>query len=180
MDEFIATIKAFGFNFPPRGWILCQGQILNISTNTALFSLIGTTYGGNGQTTFGLPDLRGRTAIGQGQGNGLQNYVIGQVGGSESITLNNSNLPAHTHTATSVLYAEGLAGDKPGPADRLLAAGTTIYKDPDPNTPNLAMSGESVTTTVAPTGGSQPFDIRSPYLTINYSICIQGIFPSRN
>lgn len=183
MDEFMATIKAFGFAFAPQGWALCQGQILAISTNSALFSLLGTTYGGNGQTTFGLPDLRGRTAIGQGQGPGLQNYSIGQVGGSENATLNDKNLPAHTHTATSTLNAEGLQGDKPGPKGRLLAAGSAtlmIYRDVDPSTPNLVMSSEAVTTTVAPTGVSQPFDIHSPFLVINYSISLQGIYPSRN
>ncbi len=183
MDEFIATIKAFGFGFAPTGWALCMGQTLSIASNNALFALIGTTYGGDGQTTFKLPDLRGRTAIGQGQGPGLQNHPLGQIGGSESVALNSNNLPSHTHTATSILYAEGLPGDKPGPNGRLLAAGSasvTIYKDVDPGTQNLAMSSESVATTVNPSGGSQPFNISNPFLAVNYSICLQGIYPPRD
>src|SRR5687767_9318635 len=101
MEPFLGQIQAFGFNFAPRGWAQCQGQLLAINTNTALFSLLGTTYGGNGQTTFALPDFRGRTMVGQGQGPGLSAYTIGQVGGTESVTLTSNNLPAHTHIATA-------------------------------------------------------------------------------
>src|SRR5690606_18132066 len=103
MEEFIGVVKIFAGNFAPRGWAFCQGQIMSIAQNTALFSLLGTTYGGNGQTTFGLPDLRGRVAIGTGAGPGLTNIVGGQVGGLEKVTLTINELPAHTHVATSNL-----------------------------------------------------------------------------
>ena len=180
MDEYIGTIKAFGFSFPPRGWALCQGQTLSIAQNTALFSLLGTTYGGDGQTTFALPNLQGRTAIGQGQLSGGQNYAIGQISGTETATLNGSNLPAHTHTATSLLYAEGADGTSPGPQGKLLGStDTNIYVNPTTD-PNSQLASEAIVTTIAPAGGNQPFSILGPYLTINYSICLQGIFPSRN
>src|SRR5262249_35339115 len=160
------TIQAFGFNFAPRGWAQCQGQLLAISQNTALFSLLGTTYGGNGQTTFGLPDLRGRSAIGMGQGPGLSNIDIGQVGGTENATLTVSNLAAHTHTATatSVLNGSTDTGDKANPQGRMLAALPNLYKTP-PGA-EVAMYADCVktTATVAPAGNSQPFGIRSPYL----------------
>src|SRR5216117_169121 len=100
MEPFIGQIQAFGFSFAPRGWATCSGQILSIAQNTALFSLLGTTYGGNGQTTFALPDLRGRAMIGPGQGPALSSHVLGEVGGTESTTLNPNQMPAHTHTAT--------------------------------------------------------------------------------
>jgi microcystin-dependent protein len=202
MDSpFLGQIQTFGFNFAPRGWALCQGQTLAISQNTALFSLLGTFYGGNGQTTFQLPNLGGRTMIGQGQAPGLSAYTIGEVGGAEQITLISSQMPSHTHTATvtphthtstatSTLYAEGLPGDKANPTNRLLGGLANLYKDPDP-TQNLALNAQSIVTTVAidpatvtvtngAAGGSTPIDIRSPYLCVNVSIALQGIFPSRN
>lgn len=172
MDEFIGTIKAFGFNFAPRGWALCQGQLLPIAQNTALFSLLGTTYGGNGTTTFALPDLRGRMPIGQGQGPGLSNYVMGQMGGTENTSLIANNLPAHSHTLNA--YSE--AGDVASPANALLATSGTLD-------PEYRASGTGVTMAagaIGVTGGGQPFNNVQPYLVVNYSICVNGIFPSRN
>lgn len=187
MEEFIGVIKLFGFNFAPRGWLTCQGQLLSIAQQTALFSLLGTTYGGDGVTTFALPDLRGRLAIGQGQLTGGAAYVMGQVGGSESTTLLSTQMPLHTHTATAattaILSAESTAATAANPNGRCLASGTTIYADDDPaaNRP-MATSCITATTTVtvAPAGGGQPFGILQPFLVMNYSICTEGLFPPRN
>ncbi len=201
MEAFLGTILGFGFNFNPSGWQLCQGQTLPISQNTALFALLGTNFGGNGQTTFQLPDLRGRTPIGQGQGLGLQSFAIGEVGGTENVSLTQSQLPQHTHaatgtststsTSTSTLNAATAQGSVALPGGHALsgANGTLIYK-PVAAGQTVAMAPESVgtttttttntTVTVAATGGSSPVPILQPYLCINYSICLTGIFPSRN
>jgi microcystin-dependent protein len=182
-EPFLGQIQAFGFNFAPRGWAMCQGQILSIAQNTALFSLLGTTYGGNGQTTFALPDLRGRSMIGIGQGPGLSPITLGEQSGTENVTLTTNNLPAHIHsaTATSTLEAEGLPGTAANPQGKMLAGIPNGYINPDA-TQNKALSSEAVTTnvTVGPTGGSQPFGIRDPYLGLNICIALQGIFPPRN
>jgi microcystin-dependent protein len=187
MDEFLATIKIFGFNFAPRGWAFCQGQVLSIASNTALFSLLGTTFGGNGQTTFGLPDLRGRVAVGQGQGPGLSNYVMGQMSGTETNTLTTGQMPIHTHTATatttSILSAEETAANAQNPAGKCLASGTNIYAVESPGT-NRQMSPTAIasttTVTIATAGGSQPVNNLQPYLALNYCICTEGIYPSRS
>ena len=182
-EPFIGEVKIFGFNFAPRGYATCQGQILSIAQNTALFSLLGTTYGGNGQTTFALPDLQGRSPIGQGQGPGLSPIVMGQIAGVENTTLLLTNLPPHNHpaTATSALFAENLPGDSGTPTGRMLGGIPNGYLTPDA-APNKQLSAEAVTTTVTVgvNGGGQPFNIRNPYLGINYSIALEGIFPSRN
>jgi microcystin-dependent protein len=182
-EPFIGEVKIFGFNFAPRGYATCQGQILSIAQNTALFSLLGTTYGGNGQTTFALPDLQGRSPIGQGSGPGLSPISMGEVGGVENVTLILSNLPPHNHpaTATSALFAEGLPGDSANPTGRMLASIPSGYLTPDVN-PNKQLSTEAVTTsvTVGIAGSGLPVPIRNPFLGINYSIALQGIFPSRN
>ena len=178
-EPFIGQIQPFGFNFAPRNWAMCQGQILSIAQNTALFSLLGTTYGGNGQTTFALPDLRGRTMVGIGQGPGLSNINWGEQGGTEQTTLITNNLPSHTHTATSTLFAEGLPGTATNPAGKLLAGIQNGYINPDP-TANKALSDESITTVIGNTGGSVPFSNRSPYLGLTICIATEGIFPSRN
>ncbi len=192
-DPFIGQINAFGFNFQPRGWQLCQGQILGIAQNTALFSLLGTTYGGNGQTTFALPDLRGRAIIGQGQGPGLQNYQMGQLAGTESVTLLSSQMPMHTHTlaaSSGGAKASTLAGTEsvPGtngavtlavPSDADTRAAVNLYNNDTAPTITLTSSGGAASQTGV-TGGSLPFSIMQPYLTLNYSIAIYGIFPSRD
>lgn len=194
MDEFLGTIKIFGFNFAPRGWMTCQGQTLAISSNSALFALLGTTYGGNGQTTFGLPNLQGRAPIGIGTGPGLPAYQIGQVGGVNAVTLLQTQLPQHTHaataastsTSTSTMYAESAAPSGQNPNGKMLATGQ-FYTDPVAAN-NRAMGPDSVATTttttttvtVQPAGGSQPVDITNPYMAVNYCICTEGVFPSRN
>lgn len=182
-EPFIGEIKIFGFNFAPQSYQMCSGQIMSIAQNTALFSLLGTTYGGNGQTTFALPDLRGRVAKNQGQGPGLNNYSIGQVGGTTSVTLLTSNLPAHNHPATGITanlpVASGL-GDKDSPVGNYLAqAPIDMYATAATAGMNYGSSlAASGTTGIA--GSSIPVDIQNPYLVVNYCIAIYGIFPSRN
>ncbi len=183
MDVDLAMIFLFGGNFAPRGFATCEGQLLSISQNTALFSLLGTTYGGNGQTTFALPDLRGRAAIGQGQGPGLSQYVEGQQGGAEVVTLTVNQLPPHGHPfnvnntqgntgiATSSVYPAQGPVTGSGPNASLLKTFTTNVPNPYTNL------GPGV---VGNTGGGQPVSIRDPYLTLFYIIALQGIFPSRN
>jgi microcystin-dependent protein len=187
MEEYLGTIKLFGFNFAPRGWMTCQGQILSIAQNSALFSLLGTTYGGNGQTTFGLPNLAGRVGIGQGQLVGGSAYVMGEAGGTENTTLLSTQMPNHTHTATAattaILSAESTQANAQNPNGKCLASGTNIYADEDPaQNRQMATSCIAATTTVtiAAAGGSQPFKILQPFLVMNYAICTSGIFPPRN
>jgi microcystin-dependent protein len=189
MEPFLAMIALMGFNFEPRGWAFCQGQLLSISQNTALFSLLGTYYGGNGQTTFGLPDLRGRTAIGFGQGTGLSNYVIGQTGGAESVTLVSTQMPAHVHAAQGLTASisaspstgtESVAGTNGANALGAASNGgrpAQLYVN---DTPNVALQGASISGMTATAGGSQPHENRMPYQALNYVIALQGIFPSRN
>jgi microcystin-dependent protein len=169
-DPFLGELRLFGFNFAPRGWAMCNGQILSIAQNTALFALLGTQYGGNGQTTFALPDLRGRVPNGQGQGPGLSNYSIGQVGGTESETLLVQQMPAHTHLVQA--STEDATSSQPGgkvPA----AVGGGAYGGP-------ATDATMAPNMIAMTGGSQPHNNVSPYLTMNWCIALVGIFPSRN
>lgn len=171
-DPFVAEIRIFPFNFAPRGWAFCNGQILPISQNTALFSLLGTFYGGNGQSTFALPDLQGSVPIHQGQGPGLSSYDLGQQGGSEFITLIQSEIPVHNHT---VMGNSGL-GDTPGPGtDRSLARYANAYQTN--TTQNLVMMAfQSLT----PQGGSLPHNNMMNYLTLNFNIALQGVFPPRS
>jgi microcystin-dependent protein len=172
MDPLIASIILFAGNFAPRGWAFCQGQILSIAQNTALFSLLGTTYGGNGQTTFALPDLRGRVPIQQGQGPGLSSYDLGQVAGSESGTLTTNNLPAHNHS----LIATSETGSVSAPAGAYLANTGALDKEYNTSGTLVAMNAGAV----GVAGGSQPFDKMQPYLALNFIIALEGIFPSRN
>ncbi|HEY0548649.1 MAG TPA: tail fiber protein [Verrucomicrobiae bacterium] len=171
-EPFIGQLILVGFNFAPRGYAFCQGQLLSIAQNTALFSLLGTTFGGNGQTTFGLPDLRGRVPNGQGQGPGLSNYSMGQVGGTESVTLITQQMPAHSHNLNC--YSED--GNQ-GNANGNIAASTGAAPPPYSN---VAFNSQMSPTAIGPTGNSQPHDNLSPYLTMNYCIALEGIFPSRN
>ncbi|WP_199757123.1 phage tail protein [Pedobacter sp. KBW06] len=187
MDEYIGVVKAFAGNFPPRGWQFCNGQIVAIAPNTALFSILGTTYGGNGQTTFGLPDLRGRAPVGWGQGPGLSNYVLGEASGSENTSILINNMPAHNHIATSTLAlnASNAAATVSTPvAGNALAAGKDVNTDTvsmyTTATPNVPLAGGSVATTVGINGGNVPISILQPTLAISYIICFQGVFPSRN
>ncbi|MFN0314574.1 MAG: phage tail protein [Burkholderiales bacterium] len=172
-DPYIGQIQAFGFNFAPRGWAQCNGQLLSIAQNQALFALLGTMYGGNGQTTFGLPDLRGRSPIHLGQGPGLSNYVQGEVGGVEVVTLSPQQMPAHTHAARA-LAGNGnskVAQNNVWAKDAGVSSATYSSAVPDAN-----MSAQAI----ANAGGSQPHENRPPYLAVNWCIALEGIFPSRN
>lgn len=177
MDEYIGIIKLFAGNFPPNNWAFCQGQLLPIAQNQALFAILGTTYGGNGVTNFALPDLRGRTPICFGQGPGLQNYVQGQQAGTETVTLIQPQIPAHTH----MLNATTNTGAASSPEGALLATanGTTgeggvmTVNEYATGTPNAMMSP----TAIGMAGGNQPHENCAPYLALNYIICVYGIFP---
>ena len=165
-EPFLSEIRIMSFNFAPKGWAQCNGQLLPINQNQALFSLLGTTYGGNGQTTFGLPDLRGRVPIHMGSG-----HTLGELGGEQAHTLSISELPTHTHTATATSNNGGVII----PTGNLLAGGTPQeYHAPDAN---LAAMNAG---TLANTGGSQPHENMQPYLTLTFCIALQGIFPSQN
>jgi microcystin-dependent protein len=164
-NPYIGEIRLFGGNFAPSGWAFCDGSLLAIAENTALFALIGTTYGGDGASTFGLPDLRGRAVVGTGQGPGLSDYVIGQSGGAETVTLDVATMPAHglaTSTATQTTH-------RPGPA-AALAAGTGGSYAP----------AAAADTSLAPVGGGQPHENMPPFLVVTYIISLFGIFPSQS
>ena len=178
MDGIIGFTTLFAGNFAPRNWALCQGQLMAISQNTALFSILGTSYGGNGQTTFGLPDLRGRTAIGVGQGPGLSNYDLGQSAGVESQTLTIGEIPLHTHSVqmTATPKAAG-APNSASPANAVYASGNDPLYNFSANTQLHNYQGQ-ITTGI--TGSSIPFQSLHPVLALNYIICITGVFPSRN
>jgi microcystin-dependent protein len=169
-DPFIGEIRMFGGNFAPRGWATCDGQLLSIALNNALFALLGTTYGGDGQSTFALPDLRGRVPIHQGQGPGLTPRVIGEQAGSENVTLLTSQMPAHRHptAATGAATLGNPGGNLAGTSST-----TAFYVD---TPPTLAMSPD----TQASKGGSQPHPNLMPYQCVNFIIALEGIFPSRN
>lgn len=171
-EPFIGQINIFPYNFAPRGWAFCQGQLLSIAQNTALFSLLGTTYGGNGQTTFALPDLRGRAALSQGSGPGLSPYVLGQVGGTETRTLNSTNLPAHSHPF-QLLATEDDANSKNALNGFFCNTTANFYNTANDGTKmGLQNTGNA--------GGNQPFPILRPYLGLNFCIALNGVFPSRN
>ena len=169
-DPFVAEIRIFPFNFAPKGWAWCDGQLLPLSQNTALFSLLGTTYGGNGKSNFALPDLQGRAAMHPGQGPGLSLHDLGETGGSETVTLLESEIPAHSHT----LRAANSLGDNPNPAGHSLARYTNAYQS-TVNANLVSMSGQAL----APAGGDQPHNNLQPYLTFYFCIALQGVFPPR-
>lgn len=168
-EPFLAEIRIVGFNFAPRGWAFCDGQILPINQNQSLYSLLGTTYGGDGRTSFGLPDLRGRTPIHVGASNGVS-HTLGQKSGEETHTLNTTEIPSHDHT----LRASNDPGNQNAPGGNVLAnAGTNIYGD--------AINALTLNPgTVSSTGGNQAHENMQPYLALNYCIALQGLFPSRN
>lgn len=168
MDPFVAEIRIFPFNFAPKGWAFCNGQLLPISQNTALFSLLGTVYGGDGKSTFALPDLQGSAAMHPGQGQGLSQRFLGEQSGSESVTLLESEMPAHNHGMVGVEDD----GSFLTPQNMLLAAGNQMYAA-TPAGGQLAPQG------LAPAGGSLPHNNMQPYLTLNYCIALQGVFPAR-
>lgn len=173
-EPFIGQVYLVGFNFAARGFALCDGTTLAIAQNAALFSLLGTTYGGNGTTTFSLPDLRGRVPVGQGTGQGLTPRSIGEMAGHETTTLTTNNMPSHNHTATLMAENGGAGANTPG--GNLLSQ-AEIYLTPG-RAPDVAMASNAINVGMA--GGSQPFDNMQPYLVMNYQIALVGIFPSRN
>ena len=174
MEPFIGQIMMFGFNFNPRGWAFCNGQLLPIVQYQALFSLLGTMYGGDGRSTFGLPDLRGRVPISFGQGSGLPNYPIGQRSGAESVTLNTNNLPSHNHDVViGVTEEDGNTNEANG--NILAKAANNNFST---GSPTSGQELDGVTT--SNTGNSQTFSNMQPYLAINFCIALTGIFPSRN
>jgi microcystin-dependent protein len=180
MEGTMAVITCFAGTFAPRNWAYCSGQLLAISTNQALFSLLGTTYGGNGVNTFGLPDLRGRTPVSAGQGLGLPPYSLGQLSGTETVTLNASNLPPHNHNGNAIykLMVDSQDGSVAEPDYNYPAGLAGAYN----NTQDGTMLAPTYlnTSVINPNGGSAPMPIRSPYLGMSFVICLYGIFPSRN
>jgi microcystin-dependent protein len=176
MEGYLAQIIMFAGDFAPRFWAFCQGQLLPIQQNTALFSLLGTTYGGNGTTTFALPNMIGRSPVGISQGPGLSNVVLGEQSGSNTVTLLSNNLPAHTHTSTLTVAATSNAATTDEAGGAIPAGGTALFA------PGATAAGAmgGVTVTVANAGGGQPISIRQPYIGMHFVICLSGIFPSRN
>jgi microcystin-dependent protein len=165
-EPFLSEIRLFSFNFPPKGWAFCNGQFLPINQNQALFSLLGTTYGGNGQTTFALPNLQGRCAMHEGNG-----FTLGQAGGETAHTLTQNEMPTHIH----FVQADPGNGDTPVASGNMLGAFNNAYLQPG----GVAMQAIDPST-ISNTGGSQPHNNMCPYLVINFSIALQGIFPSPN
>lgn len=189
MEGYISEIRLFAGNFAPQSYMLCQGQSLPIAQWNALYALIGTIYGGDGVQTFSLPDLRGRTAVGAGQAPGFYAIDEGQMGGAETTTLTTTSMPAHNHqvvvnsvNATVALKAFSTSGATDDPNGSYLSSMSDLYVAPASG--DLNMATQSVSGTVSlplgATGGGQPFASRSPYLGINFIICVEGIFPSRN
>ena len=171
-DPFVAEIRIFPFNFAPKGWAWCNGQLLPLSQNTALFSLLGTTYGGDGKSTFALPDLEGRAPMHPGQGPGLSLHDLGETGGSETVTLLESEIPAHSH-GVAASQSDGIERI---PVGQLCATGIGIgmYGPPSPG-PVVQLSPNATT----PAGGDQPHNNLQPYLTFYFNIALQGVFPPR-
>jgi microcystin-dependent protein len=176
-DQFVAEIRIFGFTFPPTGWAYCNGQLLPISQNTALFSLLGTNYGGNGTSNFALPNLQGSAPMHPGQGPGLSLHDLGETGGSTTVTLLSSEMPAHTHIINCIDGGRiGGQGGQPGNAILTKTSGTPplAYASGGAQNQQLAQNAVSVV------GGSQPHNNMMPYLTLNFCIAMQGIFPPRS
>lgn len=167
-DAFVAEIRMFGFNFAPTGWAQCNGQLLPISQNTALFALLGTFYGGDGKSTFALPNMQGSVPVQPGQGSGLSEYFLGQQGGAETITLLQSEIPVHTHQLS---FSEE-AGNANNPSGATFGTGETVYANPA----NIVQMAPQ---SLAPAGGSLPHNNLMPYLTVNFCIAMQGVFPQR-
>jgi microcystin-dependent protein len=171
-DPFVGEIRVVGFNFAPTGWAQCNGQLLPISQNTALFSLLGTFYGGDGKSTFALPDLKERAPLHQGQGPGLSEYFLGQEDGVQTITLLQSEIPAHTHSARALNDPAELQAPAPNRAMARSTAGFAYT----PAAPDVTMSPQ----TLSPSGGSLPHNNLQPLLVMNYVIALQGVFPPRS
>jgi microcystin-dependent protein len=174
MDPFVAEIRIFPFNFAPKGWAFCNGQLMSISQNTALFSLLGTTYAGDGKSNFGLPDMQGNAPMHPGQGPGLSLHDLGEMAGTETVTLLESEIPSHSHTAGAQTLPLGSVAVPTGATLGRPASGN-LYYDP-PGAPVLVAMDPN---TLAPAGGNLPHNNMQPYLTLNFNIALQGIFPPR-
>ncbi len=187
-EPFLGEIRIFAGNFAPRSWAFCDGQLLSVDQNQSLFSLLGTTYGGDGRTTFGLPDLRGRAPIHAGQGASLSNYNLGQNGGEETVALTESEIPSHNHDASATVETEVTLPVNDSESESLSPNGNylaksrvTAYSDTTNGTYLAKTEATSTATvTVGSTGGAQQHENRPPYLAVHYIICIQGIFPTQN
>lgn len=179
MEGYIGEVRLFAGNFAPGGWAFCDGSSQSIAVYTAAYSILGTTFGGDGQTTFNLPDLRGRVAVGTGTGQGLQNIVLGQAAGTENVTLTTAQMPGHTHAASATISfpAYSDAGDSGSPSGNILAGLTGAYSTQAADT-HVAPAATTGTTSIV--GSNVPFSILQPVLAANYIICLEGIFPSRN
>jgi len=198
MDPTLAEIRLFAGNFAPLGWALCQGQLMSIAENTALFSLLGTTYGGDGQVTFALPDFRGRIAVGTGQGLGLSPYDLGEISGSENVTLITTQIPAHVHTGGNFSGNGSVSVSSQNASQTAATAGASIgtpgsvvsrtftatlgfnTSTPDTNLNAGAVGLGGIVPITGASGGSQPHENTQPYLALNFIICTEGIYPSRN
>lgn len=176
---FIAEIVMFAGNFAPRGWAFCNGQLVPIAQNTALFSLIGTTYGGDGRTNFALPDLRGRTPVHAGQGPGLPMVSLGESGGEPNHTLTVNEMPGHSHSAQGVINVSSGAGNNTSPSNNFLAASGSRDVQYAPSA-DATMNAGASQVVVGAAGGSQPHNNMQPYLGVNFIIALEGIFPSRS
>lgn len=174
-DQFVGEIRIFGFNFAPTGWAFCNGQVLPISTNTALFSLLGTSYGGNGTSNFALPDLQGRAALHAGTGPGLSQYSLGEQTGASTVTLLQTEIPAHNHAAQALILAEHDTNTPSASTVLGLSAPNPIYSKVSTD-PLVPFSPKAI----GLTGGSQPHENMQPYLMLNFCIALQGIYPARN
>jgi microcystin-dependent protein len=177
-DQFLAEIRTFPFNFAPQGWAFCNGQLLSISQNTALFSLLGTTYGGDGRSNFALPNLQGNAPMNWGQGPGLSQHDLGETGGSATVTLLTTEMPNHTHNISCIDGPRvGGQSGQPGNAILVKTGGTpaSAYTSGVTQTNQTMASGM-----VAPAGGNQPHNNLMPYLTLNFCIALQGIYPTRS
>jgi len=185
MEGTMAVITPWAVDFAPKNWALCNGQLLPIAQNQALFSLLGTTYGGNGVSTFGLPDLRGRRPVSTGQGPGLSNYTLGEATGTDQVTLNITNVPGHSHNGNVnlTINCDSSEGGVTRPTNTLPAGATNAYSTtptpPSPAPPDQ-MGAPAYTVTIGTAGNNLPFNNLMPYLVVNYIICMYGIFPSRN
>jgi microcystin-dependent protein len=171
-SPFVGEVRVVGFNFPPKGWAFCDGQLLPLSQNTALFSLLGTFYGGDGKSTFGLPNMQGRIAIGQGQGAGLAPYFIGQASGSPTVTLLQTEIPLHNHNLMADA-GDSVDGSSPKGAALGKSAGTLMYTTN--TTPLIKMNPQAL----QPNGNSLPHNNMMPFLCLNFVIALQGVFPAR-
>ena len=172
-DPFVAEIRIFPLNFAPKGWAFCNGQILPISQNTALFSLLGTTYGGDGKSTFALPDLQGSAPMHPGQGPGLSLHDLGETGGSDAVALLESEIPTHSHTIQAANFPGDVQAPQPAVSLARTSGGNSYQSTTNQNVVSMSPSA------LAPAGGDEPHNNMQPYLTLNFCIALQGVFPPR-